>query len=226
MHKNNRARFILTGYLMFLCSLKTRPMNGWLLLIPFICAGLGWAIHRLAAGALFYPVQPRRIAGLRIQGLLPRRQQQLAGQVGALAGAYMPDAVTLEAMVTHPEHFKKLMPVIEEQIDHFLRVKLKQSMPVVGMLIGDRTIGQLKAVFVTELEIIFPTVMKNYAASLAGEFDAKRLITEKLASIPPETLVNQVRGTLKNELSMLLWLGAISGFCAGVLAVVLMVIIH
>jgi uncharacterized membrane protein YheB (UPF0754 family) len=211
---------------MFLCSLKTMPMNGWLLLIPFICAGLGWAIHRLAIAALFYPVQPRRVLGLPIQGLLPRRQEQLAAQVGALAGAYMPNAASLEAMITRPEHFKKLMPVIEEQIDHFLRVKLKQSMPVVGMFVGDKTIGQLKAVFVTELESIFPTVMKNYAASLAGEFDAKRLITEKLSSIPPETLVKEVRDALEKELSMLLWLGAISGFCAGVLAVVLMVIIH
>jgi uncharacterized membrane protein YheB (UPF0754 family) len=131
------------------------------------------------------------------------------------------DAAALEAMITHPEHFKKLMPVIEEQIDHFLRVKLKQSMPVVGMFVGDKTIGQLKTVFVTELETIFPTIMKNYAASLAGEFDAKRLITGKLAGIPPETLVKEVRGALKKELSMLLWLGVITGFCSGAAAVCL-----
>ena len=198
------------------------PMTGWLLLIPFICAALGWAIHRLAAGAFFYPIQPRRVLGLRIQGLLPRRQEQLAAQAGALAGAYMPDAATLGAIVTNPEHFKKLMPVIEEQIDHFLRVKLKEAMPMVGMFIGDRTIGQLKTVFVTELESIFPTIMKNYAAGLAGEFDAKRLITERLLAIPPETLVKEVRSGLKKDLSALLWLGAVSGFCTGAVAVVLM----
>jgi len=196
-------------------------MNGWLFTIPFICAGLGWAIHRLALAGVFYPVQPRSFLGLRIQGLLPRRQAQLATQVAQAAAAFMPDAAALEAIMANPAHFQKIMPVIEEQIDHFLRVKLKQAMPVVGMFVGDKTIGQLKAVFVTELEQIFPTVMKNYAAGLAGEFDIKRLIGEKLLAIPPETLVEQVQKAMKKELSALQRLGLISGFFTGTLAVLL-----
>lgn len=208
-------------YLLFLCRLKIKPMNGWLLLIPFICAGLGWIIHRLAITALFYPVQPRRLLVWRVQGLFPRRREQLAEQVAEIAAGLMPGPEALGAIIANPAHFQKIMPVIEEQIDHFLRVKLKQSMPVVGMFVGDKTIGQLKTVFVTELESIFPTVMKNYAAGLAGEFDIKRLISEKLAGIPAETLVLQLKGSLKNELSALQRLGVITGLLSGALAALL-----
>lgn len=196
-------------------------MNGWLFLIPFICAGIGWAVHRLALSFVFYPVKPRRLLGRRVQGLLPGRREQLAEQVATLAAGFMPDAAALEALMANPAHFQQLRPVIEEQIDHFLRVKLKQSMPVVGMFVGDKTIGQLKAVFVTELESIFPVVMKNYAAGLAGEFDIKRLIGEKLLAIPPETLVEQVRRATKKEFAALQRLGALSGFCTGALAMLL-----
>ena len=207
---------------MFLCSLKNTPMTAAGLLIPLICAALGWSIHRLALQALFYPVRPRRLAGLPLQGLLPRRREQLVAQVAQLAADQLLQSGMLQDAITNPAHFKKIMPVIEEQIDHFLRVKLKQSMPVVGMFIGDKTIGQLKSVFVTELEEIFPTVMKNYAANLAGDLNIERLISERLLSIPPETLVNGVKGALKKELAALQWLGAISGACTGAAALLLL----
>ena len=139
--------------------------------------------------------------------------------------AFMPDAAALETMMANPAHFQKIMPVIEEQIDHFLRVKLKQAMPVVGMFVGDKTIGQLKSVFVTELETIFPVVMKNYAAGLAGEFDIKRLINEKLAAIPAGTMVRQLRGTLEKELFALQRLGMLTGLLTGALAVLLALLI-
>ena len=178
------------------------------MLIPVVCAALGWATHRLALSLVFHR-------------LLPRRREQLVRQIAAAAAGFMPDAEALEAMVANPAHFEQLRPVVEEQIDHFLRVKLKQSMPVVGMFVGDRTIGQLKEVFVTELESIFPTVMKKYAAGLAGEFDVQRLIGDKLLAIPPETLVQQVEGALKNERAALQRLGLLSGLLTGTVALLL-----
>ncbi len=222
MHKNNPGRFLKGAYLVFLCSLKLACMHGAMVLIPLITAGLGWLINRLAAMALFYPVQPRKIAGISLQGILPRRREQLAGQVAELAADRVLSSGMLEDLVADPAHFKKLMPVIEEQIDYFLRVKLKQSMPVVGMFIGDKTIQQLKTVFVTELETIFPNVMKNYAANLAGELNVRRLISEKLLAIPPESLVDGIKTALKKETRALQWLGAVSGFCTGIATLLLL----
>ncbi|MBS1564004.1 MAG: hypothetical protein JST39_06425 [Bacteroidetes bacterium] len=196
-------------------------MSIWLFCIPLACGALGWVIHRLALLLVFAPVEPRSFLGLRIQGLLPRRREALIAQIADAAAAFMPDAAALETIIANPAHFQKIMPVVEEQIDHFLRVKLKQSMPVVGMFIGDKTIGQLKAVFVTELEQIFPSVMKNYAAGLAGEFDVKRLITQKLSAMPAGTLVEQVKNGLRQEMVALQRLGFFSGLCTGALALLL-----
>jgi uncharacterized membrane protein YheB (UPF0754 family) len=197
------------------------PMNGWLFVIPIICAGFGWCINRLAVYRLFYPLQPRKIMGISVQGLLPRRREAMAARVAQLAAKEVLESGLLEEVMTNPAHFQKLMPAIEAQIDHFLRVKLKQSMPVVGMFIGDKTIGQLKAVFVTELETIFPVIMKNFSANLAGEFNIERLITDKFASISTETLVNGLQTELKKEISAFLLLGAASGLLTGLLALAL-----
>jgi uncharacterized membrane protein YheB (UPF0754 family) len=193
-------------------------MHCWLLLLPFVSAALGWGIHRLAIAAVFSPVRPRRVLVLTFQGLLPRRQGQLAAQVGQLAVRHLPDPAALQALVANPAHFEKLRPLIEEQIEHFLRVKLKQSMPMIAMFIGDKTINQLKGIFVAELEELFPVVMQNYAAQLTGSLNIETLVREKLAAIPPEQLVAEVRTSLQKELAALQWLGAITGFCCGLLA--------
>jgi uncharacterized membrane protein YheB (UPF0754 family) len=158
---------------------------------------------------------------MTLQGLLPRRREQLAAAVAKLAATQVLGSGILEEMITDPAHLKKIMPVIEEQIDYFLRVKLKKSMPVVGMFIGDKTIGQLKKVFVEELETIFPSIMQNYAASLAGELNIERLISEKLLAIAPETLVSSTASALKKEIRAFQGLGAVSGFCTGIATLLL-----
>src|SRR5882757_355513 len=99
---------------MFLCSLKNTPMTAAGLLIPLICAALGWGIHRMGLQALFSPVQPRRLAGLSLQGLLPRRREQLVAQVAQLAADQLLQSGMLQEAITNPAHFKKIMPVIEE----------------------------------------------------------------------------------------------------------------
>lgn len=78
----------------------------------------------------------------------------------------------IQKKIIDPDNIKKMMPMIEEHIDHFLKVKLAKEMPMIGMFIGDKTITQLKTVFMAELEELFPVVMKNYMKSLQNELSA------------------------------------------------------
>jgi hypothetical protein len=41
-------------------------------------------------------------------------------------------------------------------------------MPMIGMFIGEKTINELKAVFITELESLFPVIMKSYLGNLGA----------------------------------------------------------
>lgn len=196
-------------------------MNKWFLLLPVITMLFGWLIHRLAIYFIFYPVEPQSLLGIRFRGLLPRKQQQMAKGIAQFAAAQFPLSTILEEKITDPASFQKLMPVIEEKIDYFLRVKLKTAMPVVGMFVGDKTIQQLKTVFVTELETIFPAVMKSYTANLQEEFNIEAFITVKLSAIPAATLVQQTKLALKKELHAFQWLGAISGLVAGIISLLI-----
>ena len=57
-------------------------MNFTFLLIPMISALIGWLTNRVAIRMLFRPKKPLRILGLKIQGLVPARQKEMAQKFG------------------------------------------------------------------------------------------------------------------------------------------------
>ena len=88
----------------------------------------------------------------------------------------------MEEKVRDPDNLKKVMPLIEQHVDEFLKVKLKAEIPVIGMFIGDKTILSIKKVFLQEIEILFPEIMNAFAGNLKKEMNVERMITERIES--------------------------------------------
>lgn len=198
-------------------------MNGWFFLLPLIAAATGWLLASLAITFLFRPVHPKKIMGFTFQGLIPKRQAAFAIKMGELSGTFL-SISEIEEKITHPDNVKKIMPQAEAHIDNFLRVKLVKSMPVVGMFVGDKTINNLKLLFVTELEQLFPEIMKNYMGRLREDFNIEKIIADKIASYPPAEIEKTCLQMMKKELRMIKLTGALFGFLIGLLQLVLMLL--
>ncbi len=189
-------------------------MNWWIYFTPIITAAAGWLLVWIAIQAIFYPYQPKSIAGIRLHGLIPSRQKEIAEQIGHLSASLL-SLNEIEEKITNPENVKKIMPQAEEHIDHFLRVKLVKSMPVVGMFVGDKTINNLKSLFVTELEQLFPEIMKNYMGRLQEDFNIQKIVSEKIAAIPVSTIEKSFATIAGKEINRIKMLGALAGFIIG-----------
>lgn len=195
-------------------------MNWWLLIIiPLLSAFIGWASNWLLIKLLFHPQKPVRLPGFTIQGIYPKRQKQLAAQLSALVSKELFSFTELEAKITHPDNFKKIMPTVEEHVDDFLRNKLKEAFPMIGMLIGDRTISTLKTIFMNELETLFPVIMKAYMQNLQKELDVEKLISDKITAFTPDKLETLLYQTMGKELRQAGLLGAAVGLIMGLVQV-------
>ena len=104
--------------------------------------------------------------GITFIGIFPKRQAQFAEKLGKLVSAELLSFDDIESKITNTDNIDQLMPQIDAHIDHFLRVKLADQMPVISMFIGDKTIQQMKSVFMAELKEIFPSIMKSYMGNL------------------------------------------------------------
>src|ERR1700726_1582074 len=107
-------------------------MVWWLYTIPFISAFIHWLTIWMALKLLFHPREPRKIFGFVLQGVFPKKQKQIAENIGRLVGRELLSFDDIERTITQPENIKKILPMAEEHIDDFLRHKLKKSLPIVG----------------------------------------------------------------------------------------------
>ena len=189
-------------------------MNYWLLLIPFFSACTGWVTIRIAIWLLFHPLRPKTILGWKLQGIWPARREQIALQAGNYAAAAFP-LEQLEEQINEPGRFDAIKPLIEEHMDHFLRHKLQEQMPMIAMFIGDKTIQSLKTIFIQEIESLFPQVIGQFAGNLKKELNVRELISTKLAGIPNDKVEQAFRKELGRELRLAAVFGGLAGFVIG-----------
>lgn len=194
-------------------------MNYWLILIPVISAFIGWFTNWVAIKMLFHPRNPVTILGIRFQGIFPKRQEQFAEKLGKLVGQELLSFSDIEEKISNPENLKKVLPHVEPHIDHFLRVKLSDSMPMISMFIGDKTIEKLKGIFMEELGILFPKVMKDYAGSLKQQLDLEQIVTDKVKAFSSDKLEDILYQVMAKEFQFVEIIGAVLGFIIGVFQV-------
>ena len=109
-----------------------------------------------------------------------RKNGLMAKKTGQLVSSQLFSFDALQQKATSPENFEKLKPEIEKHIDFFLREKLKVTFPMLSMLIGDKTITQMKTAFLTELETMFPVLLKSYIDNLEKELDIEKEVSDKI----------------------------------------------
>ncbi len=197
-------------------------MNYWLLIIiPLISAFIGWVTNWVAIKMLFHPREPKKILGITFHGIFPKRQQQFAEKLGKLVSAEFLSFDDIEGKISNPENLKKIMPMIENHIDDFLRNRLGTEMPMISMFIGDKTVTKLKESFMKEIEILFPQVMKQYAANLKDELDLEKIVIKKVSGFSSDKLEEVLYQIMSKEFRFVEIIGAVIGFLIGVMQVLI-----
>jgi len=177
----------------------------------------GWFVIWISIKLLFRPVKPVSFAGIKIQGILPANQKLIAQKIGNLVSTQLFSFDALQQKVTDPENFNKLKPEIEKHVDSFLRDRLKETFPMLSMLIGDKTINQLKTAFLTELETLFPNLMKSYVANLEKDFDIEKEVSKKITGFSISKAEDLVYQSAKKQLIKIQLFGAAIGFLTGLI---------
>jgi len=159
-----------------------------LYLIPLLTGALTWFI-----------------AWLFIQVLVKSKQFGIYSFIQQL------DITSFVNKETSSNQFESILPNIDAQLDTFFTHKLGEKMPVVSMFIGDKTIGQLKSVFVEELREIFPILIQQLAdktkQAIVENWEAKwltKLNDRLLIATRPFRILSFVIGVMYGFLLILL----------------------
>ena len=173
---------------------------------------------------LFHPREPKRILGITFHGIFPKRQKIFAEKLGKMISVEFLSFEDIQGKITSPQNLQKLMPMIENHVDGFLRNKLSDEMPFLSLFIGNKTINSLKKIFMQELEILFPQLMKNYAGHLKAELDLEKIVTEKVSAFSTDKLEDILYQIMSKEFRFVEILGGVIGFIIGIFQVLITIL--
>jgi len=188
---------------------------------PLIAAFTGWFTTWIAIYMLFHPRNPKRILGITIQGIFPKRQQQVAEKLGAVVAKELLHFDEIAARLKDPEQLKELTPTIEKHLDNFLQVKLKEKMPVISMFVGTGTLDKIKEGMLEEISLLLPEIISQYTDSLSKRIDIEKMVTDKVAGFSSDKLEQILESVMKKEFTFLEIIGCVLGFVIGIAQMVL-----
>ena len=149
--------------------------------------------HLVVGKSLFFPTKAIKIGGFSWESNLSRLINQFPVEL------LIPNETDNEAS------FKAMQPLMEEKLDFFFNDTIKDKLPMMSMFIGDKTVAQLKSVFLEELASIFPQIIGQFAQ------DAKMNISKSLAAKLSDTIAPIVMKAIKP----IQWAAFILGLCWG-----------
>ncbi|MEZ5988533.1 MAG: DUF445 family protein [Planctomycetota bacterium] len=197
-------------------------LTAWILL-PLVGALIGYVTNTIAVTMLFRPHRPRRLLGLTVQGLIPKRQPDLARKIGAVVGDHLVEPADLRAALERVD----LRPMVQGLLDQALEEKLGElsKLPMIGAFLTPDRLAGIRDGLVEAVLRHRDTIGEHLGQALDEGFDVHRIVEEKVAGFPTERLERLVLEVARRELVAIELWGAVLGGLIGLLQVLVLELI-
>lgn len=191
-----------------------------LILTPFITSAIGWLTNWVAIKMLFHPRKPIQILLWKWQGLIPRRQQQLAAE----AAEIIEREIMQQHMIVNEIKKIELGPYLEEAAHKVVWDRIGpqlKAIPLLGGFINDGTLAKFEVIAASAMKEESGPLMEKVATEFESSVNLKQLIEENIAAFDLERLESIVNEVAQKEFRTIERLGAVLGFVIGCLQLLL-----
>ena len=182
--------------------------------IPAVSGLIGWVTNWLAVKMIFRPIRPRSFLGIRVQGLIGRRQQDLAKAIGRVVGNHL---------VEHKDVVKSLNKLdfegmLRGLLDKGLGPKVQElrGLPLIGGFLTEERVNDIRDSIVKGIMQHKEAVLDEVEKGLAKGLDVPGLVEKKVATFAVEKLEGMILEVASRELRAIEWLGGLLGVLIGV----------
>lgn len=195
-----------------------------LLLFPLVGAGIGWFTNHLAVRMLFRPRRPRRFAGLTIQGLIPRRREELAESIAEVVEQELVGGDDIVQALQSEAFRHRLTEVLDEQLARLLREMLANR-PIVSQFLTDDVLAPVRRAILSEVMKAFPVAAEVLRDALSQHLDVRQIVQEKVSRLDLDALEALVFRVARQEFRYIELLGGIIGFVVGLVQVLVVALV-
>lgn len=193
--------------------------------IPIISGFIGWITNYIAVKMIFRPHRPVGLGPFKLQGLIPRRQAELAEKVGEVVARDLISHHDLAHAIDSEPIRREILRLLEARVDGFITNKLAAN-PLISMFLQGSMVDNIKKSLKEEIETSLPEVMDSLKVHFEAQADLQQIVAGKVADFELTTLENIIQSIAARELRAIEWLGGVLGFLIGLGQIALLYIQH
>lgn len=181
--------------------------------MPLIGGAIGYLTNRLAVKMIFRPIEPRRILGVRIHGLIGRRQEELASSIGRVVGDHL---VSHEDVVAALDGLD-IAQLVDDAVARGLEPKIAElrQLPLVGSFLTEERVADLRSHFVKAMVDNKDSLTGQLEGAIEQGLDVREVVTRKVREFPVERLEALILEVCAKELRAIELLGGALGALIG-----------
>lgn len=194
--------------------------------LPLITALIGWVTNFIAIKMLFHPRIPIKLLFFTVQGILPRRQSDIAVQLGGIVATDLLSSEDLIEQLTNEKSRSVYNTFIDSQSEKFIRDKLRKAVPVSSLLLRSSALAKLKLAFADELIEQLPALVTNLTTPKSGALDIQQLVEDRVRAFSTDRLEKMLYDILAKEFRFIEILGGVLGFLIGALQLIFILVVQ
>ncbi len=187
-----------------------------LLAIPLISAFIGYLTNVVAIKMLFHPREPIKILTFEFQGLLPRRQEEIALLIGEVVERELLSVDDLVDQVSTPEMQDKMVGIVSKQV----RARLEEVMPrLIPQNLTRALADMLEGILIRESKTLTAQVIESASQYLNEEIRVSEIVKNRIIDFEVAQMESLVKEVASRELRHIEILGGFLGFFIGLVQV-------
>jgi uncharacterized membrane protein YheB (UPF0754 family) len=193
-----------------------------MLLIPVLGALIGWSTNWLAIRMLFRPRHLYRLGPIRLQGVIPRRQHELAELLGGVIERELFSHQDLRQALNDSDFVRDCERSIFRHVYQFTELKLQQAPSFLRKMLTDGgPAGRFEQALTDEISHRLPEILEEASSALENNADIQSIVTEKIANFEVMRMEGIIMQVARRELTVIELAGATLGFLIGLVQVAL-----
>ncbi len=193
-----------------------------LILLALIGSLIGWMTNRVAIKMLFKPVKPVKILFFTLQGVMSKRQHEIAKSIGEIVeNQFLSLPELIEQMVTMDD-----IEGVKSKIREKLSDIAKQYIPPMFMsMVGGQITNLIDSFINKEGETILRDFLKEVENKANEKINICKMVEDKINSLNFGEFEEIVLKIAKKELHHIEYIGAVLGFIIGLIQGLIVIVV-
>lgn len=168
---------------------------------------------------LFHPREKKKILFWEYQGVFPKRQAQIALQLGHLVSDQLISIREIKERINNEIDLKEINRMIENKMDIYLNETFERDHPIMSLFVGSGTKQEIKQNILKQVEDMAPGAIEGFLNTLEQKVNIQQIVSDKINALDPLQLEELLNKVVSQEFKFIEILGGILGLIIGLVQV-------